>query len=85
MDEITRRVYECQKRNPTQGIWCEKVREDFNKVGLHMTDKHVAAMDSDTYKNMIKNNLTPYSSKVSACCLAFPKDLFTAELSRAPL
>ena len=57
MDEITRRVYECQKRNPTQGDWCEKVREDFKKVGLHMTDEHVAAMDSDTYKNIIKNTL----------------------------
>ena len=32
MDEITRRVYECQKRNPTQGDWCEKVREDFQKA-----------------------------------------------------
>ena len=57
MDEITRRVYECQKRHPTQGNWCETVREDFKKVGLHMTDEHVSAMDSDTYENMIKNTI----------------------------
>ena len=42
----------CQKRNPTKGDWCEKVREDFKKVGLDMTDEHLAAMNSDTYKNI---------------------------------
>ena len=50
VDEITRRVYECQKRNPTRGDWCEKVREDFKKVCIHMVDEHVAAMIKNTIR-----------------------------------
>ena len=57
MDELTRRVYECQKKNPTLGDWCEQVKEDFKKFELHMTDKHIADMDAITYKNIIKNTI----------------------------
>ena len=57
MDEITRRIYECQKTNPTPGDWCEQVKNDFDKFSIHMNDEHIAAMDSDSYKTMIKQTV----------------------------
>ena len=53
-EEITRKIYECQKKNPTPGDWCEQVQEDFDKIGVHMAENHIAALDADSYKKIIK-------------------------------
>ena len=52
--EITRRVYECQKQNPSQGDWCEQIKEDFNSINMHINEEHIATMDSASYKNTNK-------------------------------
>ena len=51
---ITRKVYECQKQNPSQGDWCEQIKEDFNSINMHINEEHIATMDSASYKNTIK-------------------------------
>ena len=53
-EEIIRKVYECQKRNPSPGDWCEQLKEDFTNINMHIQDEHIAAMDSTVYKKLIK-------------------------------
>ena len=54
-NEITQKVYLCQKSSPLPGDWCQMVSNDFNKMGIHMTDEHIAQMHEGDYKKLIKN------------------------------
>ena len=53
-DEITKRVFICQRNNPSPGDWCELVMQDFIEMGLHISDEQIAGMPSDDYKTLIK-------------------------------
>ena len=53
-NEITKKVYLCQKNSPLPGDWCQMVSNDFNKMGIHMTDEHIAQMHEGDYKKLIK-------------------------------
>ena len=56
-NEITKKVYLCQKNSPVPGDWCQMVSNDFNKMGIHMTDEHIAQMHEGDYKKLIKNKV----------------------------
>ena len=47
---------------PTPGDWCEQVKKDFETFSIHMTDDHIAALDVDSYKKIIKQAVrnTPF-------------------------
>ena len=42
------------EEEPKPGDWCEQVQEDFDKIGVHMAENHLAALDADLYKKIIK-------------------------------
>ena len=56
-EEITRKVYICQKSSPLPGDWCQLVAEDFSKMNIHMSDEQIAQMQEDDYKKLIKRNV----------------------------
>ena len=56
-DEITKKVYLCQKRNPLPGDWCVMISEDFYKMGIDMTDEQIVQMQELDYKKLIKNKV----------------------------
>jgi hypothetical protein len=56
-NEITRKVYQCQKRSPLPGDWCKLVAEDFIKMGLNMSDEVIAQIPEGDYKDLIKSNV----------------------------
>ena len=53
-DELTKKVYLCQKSSPLPGDWCQLVTEDFRNIDLHMTDDHIEKMHISEYKKIIK-------------------------------
>ena len=38
-DEITKKIYECQKYNPVKGDWVEMVKKDFSNVEMAMNEE----------------------------------------------
>ena len=56
-EEITRKVYLCQKSSPLPGDWCQLVAEDFRKMNIHMSDEQIAQMQENDYKKLIKRNV----------------------------
>ena len=55
--ELTKRIYKCQKENPSPGDWCQLITADFETIGEHMEDDHIANMPVNKYKNLIKNKI----------------------------
>ena len=56
-DEITRKVYLCQKSSPVPGDWCHLISEDFEKMNIHMSDDMITQMHETEYKKLIKRNV----------------------------
>ena len=56
-DEITKKVYLCQKSNPLPGDLCQLIAEDFDKMDIHMSDDHIAQMHESEYKKLIKRKV----------------------------
>ena len=42
------------EEEPKPGDWCEQVHKDFDKIGVHMAENRLAALDADSYKKIIK-------------------------------
>ena len=47
----------CQKANQLPGDWCQLVAKDFEKIGMHMEDKHIENMSEYEYKRLIKRQV----------------------------
>ena len=43
-----------QKKNSSQGDWCQQLKQDFKNISLHIQDEHITDLDSTLYKNLIK-------------------------------
>ena len=56
-EEITKKIYQQQKTNPSPGDWCQLVRNDFDMIGEHLSDDHIQAMAPIDYKNYIKSRV----------------------------
>ena len=54
-NELTKKVYLCQKESPLVGDWCLLVAEDFNKLDIQMSDEQIEQMHVSDYKKLIKN------------------------------
>ena len=39
------------------GDWCNLVAKDFNTMGLHISDEHIAQLDEVDYKQMIRSKV----------------------------
>ena len=55
-NEITRKVYQCQKKSPLPGDWCKLVAGDFEKMGLNMSDEVIAQIAEGDYKYLKKES-----------------------------
>ena len=56
-DEITKKVYLCQKSNPLPGDLCQLIAKDFDRMDIHMSDDHIAQMHVLEYKKLIKRKV----------------------------
>ena len=56
-DEITKKVYLCQKSSPLPGDWCQLIADDFDKMNMHMSDDLIAQMQEAEYKKLIKRTV----------------------------
>ena len=54
-EELIKRVYMCQKESPVPGDWCNIVKEDFDKISMHMTDHQIENLSEKDYKHHIRN------------------------------
>ena len=56
-NELTKKVYLCQKESPLVGDWCLLVAEDFNKLDIQMSDEQIEQMHVSDYKKSLKTVL----------------------------
>ena len=53
-EEVTKQVYKCQKKSPVPGDWCNLLKEDFDKINMHLTDEQIEEMPEKDYKRLIR-------------------------------
>ena len=56
------KVYTAQKNAPTKGDWVNLVQEDMKILGLHISDKAIAEMNHDQYKDIVKKMVRKHAS-----------------------
>ena len=56
-DELSKRVYTCQKNNPSPGDWCTLVRGDFEAIGVQINEEQIASMSPPNFKKYIKDKV----------------------------
>ena len=56
-DEITKKIYECQKRNPIKGDWIELVKKDFETTGMEMNEVEIMNETRGRYKARLKKHM----------------------------
>ena len=55
--ELTKKVYETQKINPSKGDWIEHLKEDFQFIDENIDEKVAKEMTKLQYKTMIKKKI----------------------------
>ena len=55
--ELLKRVYMAQKEQPTNGDFCELVKEDFKTIGEDLNEIDILAMGKYNYKKLIKTKV----------------------------
>ena len=53
-EEITKQIYKCHKGNPIPGDLCILVKEDFENIGVYMTEEEITSSSTKDYKKYIK-------------------------------
>ena len=56
-NEITKKVYNCQKENPVKGDWIELLRKDFTDIGMEMDEEKIKSETKMQYKSRVKKHL----------------------------
>ena len=62
-EEITKRIYQCQKRNPSPGDWCKIVEQDFATIGEPLDEDLISAFNTKQYKAHIKERVRKLAFK----------------------
>jgi hypothetical protein len=52
--ELTKRIFEAQRRSPVKGDWYHLVQSDLNMVGLNPTDGEICSKSKSQFKNIVK-------------------------------
>ena len=55
--ELTKKVYETQKINPSKGDWIEHLKEDFQFIDENIDEKVAKEMTKLQYKTIIKKKI----------------------------
>ena len=53
-DELIKEVYEAQKNDPIKGDFYQLIMEDFNEVGLSLTETEITSMKKEHYQKNVK-------------------------------
>ena len=56
-NDLLRKVFEAQKRNPVKGDWVLKVQEDLRMLGLSNDFENIKSFKKTTFKKMIKSEI----------------------------
>ena len=56
-DEVTRKIYEAQKLNPSKGDFIELIKADKGIVSLELSDNEIENMERHTYQNIIRKKV----------------------------
>ena len=56
-EELTRRVYDAQKRDPIQGDFYKLVKDDFNDIGEEMNEIQIKQTNRESFKKEIKEKI----------------------------
>ena len=56
-NEISKRVYTCQKKRPSPGDWCTLVQGDFESIGVQINEEQIASTSTKDYKSFIKKKV----------------------------
>ena len=56
-DELTKRIYVCQKNNPVKGDWIELVKKDFADLEIDMDEELISKETKSQFKTRIRNQL----------------------------
>ena len=59
-DEITKKVFECQKNNPVKGDWSEMVNRDFSNIDMTMDEELIKSESKNQYKLRLKKQIKSY-------------------------
>ena len=52
--ELVKKVYLVQKKDPTDGDFCQLVAKDLQMIDLHMTENQVAVISYFDFKKLVK-------------------------------
>ena len=55
--EVTKRVYNAHKVNPTKGDFVELLKHDFKTIKCEQKDSDIFAASTFEYKKLIKSNI----------------------------
>ena len=55
--ELTKRVYTCQKNNPSPGDWFLLVKGDFESIGVPLNEEQIASTSPQVFKKFIKEKV----------------------------
>ena len=65
--ELTKRVYECQIKNPSKGDWCNLVRNDMAMIGLDVSDGDICGKTSQEFKTIVKTHVKAAAFNALKC------------------
>ena len=60
-DELTKRVYNCQKKNPSEGDWCQLVTKDMEVLKLEMTEQEIKDESKSSYRTKVKHKVNDFT------------------------
>ena len=63
--ELTRKIYNAQKVNPTTGDWYTMVNQDFNTINEVIDEDKIRNMSDNQYKNLIKNKVRKWLKTIA--------------------
>ena len=53
-NEITKKIFRAQSKDPSPGDWVKLVQEDMSKYKIQLTEEEIVSMDKNKYKSYIK-------------------------------
>ena len=60
-EEVIRRVYIAQKKNPIKGDWVQMIEDDMKNLQINVSDANIADMSEYEFKKLIKNQIRQHT------------------------
>ena len=55
--ELTKRIYNAQKRDPIKGDWVTLVQEDLKTMKIYLNEEEINKTKKSVFKNMVKKHV----------------------------